>query len=63
MENIQETINRYIKICLQLYPELRYCQLVSNAAALGGWQDNDVFYCEDEMLKKGLLIMMERAGS
>lgn len=61
MEDIQQTISRYVNICMQLYPTLRYCQLISNAACYGGWTDKDVFYCDDETLKKGLLIMMEKA--
>ena len=35
-------------------PELRLCQLISNAADQIGWMDQDHFYLEDEALQKSL---------
>lgn len=42
-----------------LYPELRICQILSIAAHHGGWSDNDLFYCPDEVIEKGLNHMIE----
>lgn len=36
------------------HPELRITQLVYYLAKLGGWENNDIFYCPDEVILKGL---------
>lgn len=35
-------------------PDLRLCQLLSNVARTSGWDDNDLFYLEDDQLRAGL---------
>ncbi len=35
-------------------PALRLGQLLSNAALMSGWKDQDLFYIEDVQLKEGL---------
>lgn len=35
-------------------PQLRMCQIISNATKLGGWNLDDIFYCSDEILLNGL---------
>lgn len=42
----------YIKVS---YPELRVRQILVNAAHKAGWENDDIFYCPDEVLKKGLI--------
>jgi uncharacterized protein YihD (DUF1040 family) len=40
-----------IKEYWEKHPELRLCQLLSNVALTSGeWNDNDLFYLEDETL-------------
>lgn len=41
----------------KVHPELRLCQILSIAATKAGWKDNDLFYCSDETILKGLQIM------
>lgn len=55
-----EDISRYIKLYHDIFPMLRYTQIVSNAAKAGGWNNNDVFYCPDETLLRGLRILLEK---
>ena len=39
------------------HPELRLCQILSNAARKAGWDNNDLFYLPDEKLLEGLEIL------
>ena len=39
------------------FPELRLCQLLSIAANKAGWDQDDLFYLEDETLFRGLMNM------
>ena len=41
----------------QRHPELRLCQILSNAASKAGWDNNDLFYLPDEKLLEGLEIL------
>lgn len=41
----------------QRHPELRLCQILSNAASKAGWDSNDLFYLLDEKLLEGLEIL------
>ncbi len=43
-----------LKLAWQKHPWLRLTQVVTTAASLGGWPNPDPFYCEDEMIKRGL---------
>lgn len=44
-------------------PELRLCQILSIAAHKAGWKDDDLFYCPDEVILKGLnAIIVEKEG-
>lgn len=47
-----------IRRCMKIYPELRFGQLISNAAFKGGWKDNDMFYCPDKIIADGLLKLL-----
>lgn len=56
-------MNIIIQIAMLIYEikkvhlELRLCQILSIAANKAGWKDNDLFYCSDETILKGLQIM------
>lgn len=41
-----------------IYPELRFYQLIHLAAMYGGWSKNDLFYCPDDVIVRGLKIML-----
>lgn len=41
----------------QKHPELRLCQILSNAASKAGWDNSDLFYLPDEKLLEGLEIL------
>ena len=41
----------------QKHPELRLCQIISNAANKAGWDNNDLFYLPDEKLLEGLKLL------
>ena len=41
----------------QRHPELRLCQILSNAASKAGWDKNDLFYLPDDKLLEGLEIL------
>lgn len=43
----------------KLHPQLRYQQIMSIAASKGGWRENDLFYCPDDILLKGLNKIIE----
>ena len=42
-----------------LYPELRIGQLFVNAAHKAGWEQDDIFYCPNTTLKKGIIMLIE----
>ena len=41
-------------------PDLRLCQILSNAAKLENWKQKDLFYLEDDKLLSGLKILKEK---
>lgn len=41
------------------YPSLRLCQLLIFAAKTAGWENDDLFYCSDDTLVKGLEMISE----
>lgn len=43
--------------------ELRVCQIMSIAAHMGGWENDDLFYCPDAVILKGLEIFRQKAVS
>lgn len=45
----------------QKRPELRVSQIMSIAAHMGGWENNDLFYCPDAVILKGLEIFRQKA--
>lgn len=47
-------IHSMLQYILQEHPELRYAQIIFIAAQYGEWNDNDVFYCPDDILYRGL---------
>ena len=58
-------MNTIIQIAMLIYEikkvhsELRLCQILSIAANKAEWKDNDLFYCSDETILKGLQIMKD----
>ena len=43
---------------MEKHPLLRIGQLIVCAAKMGGWKDDDVFYCPDDVLFDGLKKML-----
>ena len=43
-----------IKAIQSTYPGLRFCQIISIAASKAGWNNPDLFYCEDSVILDGL---------
>ena len=56
----KNSIIRLIKLAHQAHPEMRICQLIFFAAKVGGWNNDDVFYCSDETLIRGLEQILRR---
>ncbi len=62
-------MNIVIKIVMLVYeirqrhPELRLCQILSNAASKAGWENDDLYYLPDKKLLEGLEILMKRKCS
>ena len=59
-----ERISHMINLALaawaqQGYTDMRFGQLLMNAARLGGWGPNDIWNCEDEIFAQGFLKMLE----
>lgn len=52
-QDIEETLS-IIRKAWGANPELRLCQLLSNASLMFGWKSNDLFYIEDEELRSSL---------
>jgi hypothetical protein len=50
---------RKLAYAIRLYPELRIGQLLVNAAHKGGWEQDDIFYCDNKTLMDGLQIMID----
>lgn len=58
MDIIMKTVMLVYEI-RQRHPELRLCQILSNAARKAGWDNNDLFYLPDDKLLYGLEILKE----
>lgn len=43
---------------MQMHPELRVGQIILIAARRAGWRNNDIFYCPDEDIERGLDIIL-----
>lgn len=54
-----ETIFRNVRAISQIHPELRFTQIITMAANRAGWKENDLFYCTNEMIEKGLEILVK----
>lgn len=54
-----ETIFYNVRAINQIHPELRFQQIMTIAAQKAGWKDNDLFYCPNEIIEKGLAILLE----
>ena len=57
-----DVVIEIVKMVFQIkhkHPELRICQILSNAAIKSGWNDNDLFYLSDKMLMDGLKILKD----
>lgn len=60
----EQEINEIIYLLstfLSFHPEIRVGQTISNAAFAGGWNDNDVFYCPNDVIINGLKELISRA--
>ena len=44
-------------------PDLRLCQLLSNAASEAGWEQPDTFHLEDDKLEEGLVAMISKISA
>ncbi len=55
MEDILELIQKV----QNKYPSLRFSQIVNIAANRGGWTQKDLFYCPNEIIFKGLKLILE----
>lgn len=42
------------------HPELRIGQIISNAAAVGGWKGVDAFYAPDALIYAGITRLLEK---
>lgn len=47
----------------KLHPELRLCQVLSIVAHKAGWASEDLFYCPDSTILKGLELLAEQPES
>lgn len=47
-----EIINS-VRAIHQIHPELRFQQIIYIAANKAGWNGDDLFYCEDSIIKAG----------
>ena len=65
MENVDFTMSGrgLLAIVRKKYPELRLCQLLSIAAYKAGWANEDLFYCPDSTILKGLELLAEQPES
>ena len=63
--NVDEAGNlrsKLAKFCKK-HPELRLCQALSIAAHKAGWTNDDLFYCPDSTILKGLELLAEQPES
>lgn len=44
---------------IRLYPELRIGQLLVAAAHKSGWEQDDIFYCDNQTIINGLQKLIE----
>lgn len=54
-----ETIFCSLRVINQIHPELRFNQIMTIAARKAGWEDNDLFYCPNSTIEKGLSMLLE----
>lgn len=57
INEIQAKIMEILLYALKKDSMLRIGQIITAAAAMGGWCSNDIFYCTDEVLLKGLKLL------
>lgn len=60
---IDATFVDSIKIIQEIYSELRITQILSIAAKKAGWNNDDLFYCPDEIIQKGLRLFLQDENS
>lgn len=63
--NVNETmrLRRELAKFRKQRPELRLCQALSIAAFTAGWANEDLFYCPDSTILKGLELLAEQPES
>lgn len=54
-----EKVLNVIRDMWHTFPDMRLCQLLSNAASVHGWKDTDLFNFEDDELVEGLHKLMK----
>lgn len=59
----QIKIELLIQAAREQYPELRLGQLLTKAAQAGGWKNQDIFYCPDNIIADGLKKMLNLYNS
>lgn len=59
MINCKEQIESLLSCISKRSPELRIGQTMVIAAKKGGWNQDDIFYCPDDILLKGLQILSD----
>lgn len=59
MDELKIEIKEMISCISNCCPELRISQIMVNAAIKGGWNQNDIFYCPDDILLKGLQMIWD----
>lgn len=54
-----ERIFAKIRMVHMNHPELRFNQIMSIAAKKAGWIGDDLFYCPDNTIEKGLDMLLD----
>lgn len=54
-----EEIFQMMRVAHRVNPELRFQQIMSLAATNAGWTQDDLFYCPDNLIIKGLSSFIE----
>lgn len=62
VDEVMRLRNELAKYCKH-HPELRLCQVLSIAAHKAGWASEDLFYCPDSTILKGLELLAEQPES
>lgn len=53
INNTEETVV-VLRNAMNTFPKLRLCQILSNAAKMDGWKNDDLFYISDAAIRKAV---------